>query len=55
MPYEYIAIVMFMGMMAMLMTGQRVFAGIGFVAVVATIALWGDRGVMTSPSPPPSS
>ena len=44
MPYEYIAIVMFMGMMAMLMTGQRVFAGIGFVAVVATIALWGDRG-----------
>ncbi|NPD16438.1 TRAP transporter large permease subunit [Xinfangfangia sp. D13-10-4-6] len=44
MPYEYIALVMFMGMMAMLMTGQRVFAGIGFVAVVAAIMLWGDRG-----------
>ncbi|MBK4217383.1 TRAP transporter large permease subunit [Paracoccus caeni] len=44
MPYEYIAIAMFAGMMAMLLTGQRVFAGIGFVAVVAAIMLWGDRG-----------
>lgn len=44
MPYEYIAIAMFLGMMAMLLTGQRVFAGIGFVAVVAALLLWGDRG-----------
>ena len=44
MPYEYIAITMFAGMMAMLLTGQRVFAGIGFVAVVAAVMLWGDRG-----------
>lgn len=44
MPYEYIALTMFLGMMALLLTGQRVFAGIGFVAVVAAIALWGDRG-----------
>lgn len=44
MSYEMIAITMFLGMMAMLLTGQRVFAGIGFVAVVAAIALWGDRG-----------
>jgi len=44
MAYEYIAITMFMSMMVLLLTGQRVFAGIGFVAVVAAIALWGDRG-----------
>lgn len=44
MSYEMIAIAMFLGMMAMLLTGQRVFAGIGFVAVVAALLLWGDRG-----------
>ena len=44
MSYELIAISMFLGMMALLMTGQRVFAGIGFIAVIAAIALWGDRG-----------
>ena len=44
MSYEMIAITMFLGMMAMLLTGQRVFAGIGFVAVVAALLLWGDRG-----------
>lgn len=44
MPHEMIAIAMFLGMMAMLLTGQRVFAGIGFVAVVAALSLWGDRG-----------
>src|SRR5690606_11517108 len=44
MGYEWIAITMFMGMMVLLLTGHRVFAGIGFVAVVAAIALWGDRG-----------
>ncbi len=44
MSYEFIAIFMFVSMMAMLMTGQRVFGAIGFIAVVAALALWGDRG-----------
>ncbi|MEE9453582.1 MAG: TRAP transporter large permease subunit [Paracoccaceae bacterium] len=45
MSYEMIALLMFASMMLMLMTGQRVFAGIGFVAVVAAMLLWGDGGV----------
>ncbi|MGP9819154.1 TRAP transporter large permease [Salinarimonas sp. NSM] len=44
MPYELIAILMFSTMMLMLFTGQRVFAAIGFVAVIAAILLWGERG-----------
>ncbi|GAA6147819.1 TRAP transporter large permease subunit [Pseudooceanicola nitratireducens] len=44
MPYELIAILMFSTMMVMLFTGQRVFGAIGFVAVIAAILLWGDRG-----------
>ena len=44
MPYELIAILMFSTMMLMLLTGQRVFGAIGFVAVVAALLLWGDRG-----------
>src|SRR6056297_344446 len=44
MSYELIAILMFSTMMLMLFTGQRVFAAIGFVAVVAAILLWGERG-----------
>ncbi|HSF94331.1 MAG TPA: TRAP transporter large permease subunit, partial [Thermohalobaculum sp.] len=44
MSYELIALTMFASMMLMLMTGQRIFAAIGFVAVVAALALWGDRG-----------
>jgi len=44
MPYELIAIVMFSTMMLMLLTGQRVFGAIGFVAVMAALFLWGDRG-----------
>ncbi|QDC08976.1 TRAP transporter large permease subunit [Oceanicola sp. D3] len=44
MPYELIAILMFSTMMVMLFTGQRVFGAIGFVAVVAAVLLWGDRG-----------
>ena len=44
MPYEIIAILMFSTMMLMLLTGQRVFGAIGFVAVVAAFFLWGDRG-----------
>ena len=44
MPHEAIAILMFSSMMLMLLTGQRVFGAIGFVAVVAAFFLWGDRG-----------
>ena len=45
MSYETIALTMFSCMMLMLMTGQRVFAAIGFVAVAAAIPLWGTGGV----------
>ncbi len=44
MPNEYIAILMFSTMLLMMMTGQRVFGVIGFVAVVASLALWGTGG-----------
>ncbi|WP_025770782.1 TRAP transporter large permease [Thioalkalivibrio sp. HK1] len=44
MSYEAIALLMFVSMMALLFTGQRVFGAIGFVAVIAALALWGDRG-----------
>jgi tripartite ATP-independent transporter DctM subunit len=44
MSYEAIAILMFSSMMLMLFTGQRVFGAFGFVAVVAAMGLWGDRG-----------
>ena len=44
MDYNYIALVMFGGMVALLLTGQRVFAVIGFVAAVAALALWGTGG-----------
>lgn len=44
MSYELIAILMFSSMMLLLMTGQRVFGAIGFVAVVAALALWGTGG-----------
>jgi tripartite ATP-independent transporter DctM subunit len=43
--YEFIALLMFTTMMVMLMTGQRVFGAIGFVAVAAALLLWGDGGV----------
>ncbi|MDX1716892.1 MAG: TRAP transporter large permease subunit [Anderseniella sp.] len=44
MSYELIAILMFSSMMLLLMTGQRVFGAIGFVAVVAALSLWGTGG-----------
>ncbi|QDY71341.1 TRAP transporter large permease [Qingshengfaniella alkalisoli] len=44
MSYDMIAILMFSSMMLMLLTGQRVFGAIGFVAVIAAFLLWGDRG-----------
>ena len=39
---ELIALTMFASMMVMLLTGQRVFGAIGFVATVAALLLWGD-------------
>lgn len=44
MSYEFIAISMFSGMMVLLLTGQRVFAVIGFVGVIAAALLWGEGG-----------
>ncbi|QDL91900.1 TRAP transporter large permease subunit [Paroceanicella profunda] len=44
MSYEMIALTMFASLMVMLLTGQRVFGAIGFVAVVASLLLWGDGG-----------
>ncbi len=44
MSYEMIAIFMFSAMMLMLLTGQRVFAAIGFVATVSALWLWGVGG-----------
>ncbi len=44
MSYEMIALIMFASMMVLLFSGQRVFGAIGFVAVVAALLLWGERG-----------
>jgi tripartite ATP-independent transporter DctM subunit len=44
MSHELIAALMFSSIMLMLLTGQRVFGAIGFIAVVAALLLWGDRG-----------
>ena len=44
MSFEWIAILMFASMMITLMSGQRVFAAIGLVAVVAALLLWGTGG-----------
>jgi tripartite ATP-independent transporter DctM subunit len=44
MNYETIAILMFSTMLLMMVTGQRVFGVIGFVAVVAALLLWGQGG-----------
>ncbi|MCZ7676357.1 MAG: TRAP transporter large permease subunit [Roseovarius sp.] len=44
MSHDMIALTMFSTMMLMLMTGQRVFGAIGFVASVAGILLWGVGG-----------
>jgi tripartite ATP-independent transporter DctM subunit len=42
MSYDLIAVTMFLSMMLLLSTGQRVFGVIGFVGAVAALALWGD-------------
>ncbi|MBB4305355.1 tripartite ATP-independent transporter DctM subunit [Rhodobium orientis] len=44
MSYEMLALILFASMMLMMMTGQRVFAAIGFVAVAAALPLWGVGG-----------
>lgn len=44
MSYELIATLMFSSLMLMLLSGQRVFGAVGFVAAVASIALWGEGG-----------
>ena len=44
MSYEMLALTMFAAMMVLLFSGQRVFGAIGFVAVIAALALWGERG-----------
>jgi tripartite ATP-independent transporter DctM subunit len=40
--YELIALLMFSSMMLLLLTGQRVFAAIGFVASAFALGLWGE-------------
>lgn len=45
MSYELIAILMFATMMMMLLTGQRVFAAIGFVAAGAALLLYGTGAI----------
>jgi tripartite ATP-independent transporter DctM subunit len=42
MSYEWIAVLMFSTMALMLLTGQRVFGAIGFVASAFALMLWGD-------------
>ncbi len=44
MSYEMIAVFMFSAMMLMLLTGQRVFGAIGFVASISALWLWGIGG-----------
>ena len=43
--YEFIAIFMFVTMLAMMFTGQRVFGAIGFVSAAAALLLWGDGAI----------
>lgn len=45
MSYEFIALLMFSSMMLLLLTGQRVFAVIGFVGALASLLLWGEGGI----------
>ncbi|MDH3413311.1 MAG: TRAP transporter large permease subunit, partial [Gammaproteobacteria bacterium] len=45
MNYELIAVMMFVSMMLMLLTGQRVFGAIGIVATAFALLLWGEGGI----------
>lgn len=49
MSYELIAIFMFSSMLLMLLTGQRVFAAIGFVSAAAALMLWGGDSAFEMP------
>ena len=44
MSYEMVALLMFSSMFVMLLTGQRIFGAIGFVAAASALLLWGDGG-----------
>jgi len=44
MSHELIALLMFSSLMLMLLTGQRVFGAVGFVAAAASLLLWGEGG-----------
>lgn len=48
MSYEMIALVMFGAMLVLLVTGQRVFAAIGFVAMTSALLLYGDGAIELS-------
>ena len=43
--YEFIAVFMFVTMLLMLLTGQRVFGAIGFVSAAAALLLWGEGAI----------
>jgi len=45
MSYETIAVLMFSTFMLLLLTGQRVYGAIGFVATVFALTLWGEGAV----------
>jgi len=45
MSYELIALLMFSSMLILLVTGQRVFGAIGFVAAASALLLWGEGAV----------
>ncbi len=44
MSYELMAILMFASMLVMLLTGRHIYAVIGGVAVLFSLALWGKGG-----------
>ncbi len=43
--YEFIALFMFITMLVMMSTGQRVFGAIGFVAAGSALLIWGEGSV----------
>ncbi len=45
MSYEAIAITMSLGMLVMLLTGQRIFAAIGFVSAISALFLYGNGAI----------
>jgi tripartite ATP-independent transporter DctM subunit len=49
MSHEYIALLMFSTLMLMLVTGQRVFGAVGFVAAISALLLWGGHGAAEMP------